>query len=187
MRIILFGGSFDPPHIGHVQIAQHIIERGIADQLIFIPCKDHPFDKQMSPAIDRIAMLKMFELSQTSISLYEIDQPGKSYSFDTLSYFSQTDPANTYSWLIGADQVAVFDRWHEYQKLLASFKVYVYPRAGYSLEKLESGMELLAGLPPVEVSSTEVRDRVATGRTIDALVPSAIELYIQEHRLYQRG
>jgi nicotinate-nucleotide adenylyltransferase len=92
MRSILFGGSFDPPHAGHLQIAEHVIANNIADELVFVPCQDHPFDKRMSSSADRVAMLGLLTPPHTSISLYEIEKPGKSYSIETLKYFSKNNP-----------------------------------------------------------------------------------------------
>lgn len=187
MHTILFGGSFDPPHNGHLQIAQHIIEQHIADELIYIPCKDHPFDKQMSSSTDRITMLQMLQSPHTSISLYEIEKSGKSYSYETLLHFSKTFPQTTFSWLIGADQVSVFDKWYKYEHLLKKFHFYVYPRTGYALDKLTNGMELLASMPPINISSTEIRAHVQQHTSILSLVPLHVERYIVEHRLYNLG
>jgi nicotinate-nucleotide adenylyltransferase len=80
----------------------------------------------------------------------------------------------------------VFDRWHEYQQLLKEFRVYVYPRPGYSLDKLMDNMELLSGLPPIEVSSTQIRERVRRGEPIDSLVPVEVRNYIRAHGLYNQ-
>ncbi len=187
MHIMLFGGSFDPPHMGHHKVAQHVVQSGICDELWFIPCRDHAFNKNMTPSTDRVAMLRLLSVPGTKIELYELEKTGKSYSYETLCYFRQTQPQNTFSWLIGADQLAVFHKWYKYQELLHDFQVYVYPRAGFATDSLQSGMTLLSDLPQIDASSTLVRQKMAAGESIADLVLPGVASYIHQFGLYNQA
>ena len=182
MHIMLFGGSFDPPHSGHLKVANHIIQAHIADELWFVPCAKHPFAKHLSPTADRLAMLKL--LHTHTINLFEAESHRPNYSIDTLDHFVATQPQNSFSWLIGSDQLPSFPKWHRYTELLQKFKVYVYPRTGFLLDDLLPGMVGLTTLPTIDVSSTEVRTRVKNNQSVHDLVPPEVAQYIQENKRY---
>lgn len=185
MHLMLFGGSFDPPHNGHVLIAQNIVSQHIADQVIFIPCANHPFAKEMSPARHRLAMLTL--LPTIIVNTYELDRKEKSYSIDTLYHFSAKHSQDTISWLIGSDQLPSFHKWHQYQEILDQFRVYVYPRTGFPFEPLYSNMIPLREMEEINVSSTLVRDAVRHGTDIQSYVPHQIAEYIRENALYNQN
>ncbi|KKT97834.1 MAG: putative nicotinate-nucleotide adenylyltransferase [Microgenomates group bacterium GW2011_GWA1_46_15] len=182
MHITLFGGSFDPPHNGHLKVADHIIQANVADEAWFVPCAKHPFAKHLSPTTHRIAMLKL--LHAHTINLFEAESHRPSYSIDTLNHFAVTQPQDSFSWLIGSDQLPLFPKWHHYTELLQKFKIYVYPRTGFPLNGLLPGMVGLTTMPTIDISSTEVRARVKNNQSLHNLVPPAVTQYIQENRLY---
>lgn len=184
MHIALFGGSFDPPHLGHQQIAHFLIEQEIVDELWFVPCFQHPFAKNMSPAADRLAMLKLISIPHTSICTFELHQPQPSYSYDTLRHYRQTQPKDHFSWVIGSDQLTDFPRWHHYTQLLQDFSVYVYPRSGSTMYQLLSGMIPLTKAPMIDLSSTQIRTHCRQQQPIDHLVSPPVAAYIQSHQLY---
>lgn len=184
MNIILFGGAFDPPHLGHILAAQTVLEKELADEVWFTPCYQHPFDKNMSPAKDRLAMLQLIKLPKTRICRYEIDQQSMSYSIDTLTHFAKAQPNDTFSWMIGSDNLSAFDTWHNYQQLLAKFQVIVYPRKGFPMIIHEHEMTFIHDAKEMSTSSTEVRQRIAAHQSIDDLTTPEIARYIEQHSLY---
>lgn len=183
MRIALFGGSFDPPHVGHLQVAKEVIRHKIVDDVWFIPCADHPFRKQMTSAVHRVAMLKL--LSDFPVQSWELHREGPSYSIDTLEYAAKTFPEHTFFWLLGSDQLQSFQQWHRWKDLLAAFVVLVYPRMNFPLTTVPEGMIALPQLPQTNISSSQIRDAVREKKSIGALVPTAIARYIQTHALYK--
>jgi len=225
MQIALFGGTFDPPHLGHYQVVKELLQRQVTDAVWFVPVKNHPFAKKMTAANHRLAMLEilvaelqnelscsgissscvchpraggdpdfhhpelvsgsMLGLAQITIERYEIDHPSMSYSFSTLTALSQKYPQHTFSWVIGADNLAKFSEWHDYQKILQQFSVYVYPRQGFAAQPIFPGMIYLSDFPEVNVSASEVREKWQHKQSIDNLVLPAIQDYIQQNRLYQ--
>ncbi len=182
MHIMLFGGSFDPPHNGHLAVADHVVQANIADKVWFVPCAKHPFAKHLSPTSHRVAMLKV--LRAHTITLFEAESDQPSYSIDTLEHFSSTQPHHSFSWLIGSDQLPSFQKWHRYADLLKRYTVYVYPRTGFPLDHLLPGMTGLHTMPTIDISSTDVRARVKRHQPIDEMVPLAVAQYIQEKKLY---
>ena len=193
MKILILGAAFDPPHSGHALMAIEAIRRGIADQVILMPCGNHAFNKTMSPASDRYQMtvLLISELvgeagSHFVVSDLEIKRAGVSYAFDTLNEVQRQYPKDEVGWLLGSDQLPQFSKWHKYKEILKKYPVYVYPRAGYSNEPLLLGMKKIVGVPECEFSSTEVRDTLRAGGEITTMVGSAVAKYIEEKKLWNK-
>lgn len=188
MHIALFGGAFDPPHIGHERVAHHILEKRLADQVLFVPANDHPFRKTMSPTFHRLHMLTSLITDDISVATWELEQSGPSYSIVTLEHFAAAQPEDTFTWIIGSDNLGQFARWHRYQDILDKYGVLVYPRTN-SIDPatLLQGMEYLASMPICSISSTQVREAVRSGaaRTeLEGLVTAPVARYIQEQKLY---
>ncbi len=188
MQIALFGGSFDPPHLAHQSIPRTMISEKIVDQVWYVPVKQHPFKKPLSSDEHRLAMLKLLlspDFPQICIEEYELHRPVVSYTIETLEFFAQKYPEDTFSWVIGSDNLEKFHLWGRYQEILKKFSVFVYPRHGYPLTSLLPGMVPLTQLPEVEVSSTQVRQMVAKSEAVQEFVIPAVAEYIQAHHLYQ--
>ena len=181
MRIALLGGSFDPPHLAHQQIAQYLREQELVDEVRFVPARQHPFGKPLSPVTAR---LEMCQLLGVNIETYELDQPELSYSYKTLQALAEREPKNTFQWVIGSDNLQSFNKWFAYEKILQEFGVLVYPRAGFGFEPIYTGMKVLEKAPTMLVSSTEIRQKVRDGEDVTGLVGAAVSKYIKDHRLY---
>ncbi len=189
MKICVFGGAFDPPHLGHQTVATEIIARKLADEVWFVPTKIHSFGKVMTAPEHRLAMLALIQTPQTKIETYELEQSGVSYTFNTLEALAKKYPEHQFSWVIGSDNLAKFHTWgdawgRDYQQLLAAFPFYVYPRHGFPFEPLYPGMTALKELPEITVSSTEVRERIAQNQSLAGFVQPAVADYINSHQLY---
>lgn len=190
MQIVLFGGAFDPPHLGHQQITQTLLDQHFADQVWYVPTKEHPFAKSMTAAKHRLAMLKMI-INDDRIKLeeYELHKEGVSYSRDTLDELAQQYPDDTFSWVIGSDNLQDFHKWEDsqgrdYLDLLKHYRFYVYPRQGFPMQPLYDNMYPLANMPEVVVSSTEIKKRIGKEKDFSDLVDPQVEQYISDHALY---
>jgi nicotinate-nucleotide adenylyltransferase len=181
MKIALFGGSFDPPHLGHLAVADALVNQKLADEVWFVPCANHPFGKEMGDAKHRLAMLKV--MGKHKVYEYELKKSTPSYAIETLEHAVEQFPNHSFSWVIGSDQVAEFHRCHRYHDILNNFTVYVYPREGYETETALPGMILLSG-KKIALSSTEVRAAVKNKQLIREMVPQKVDQYIQRHNLY---
>lgn len=183
MRIALFGGSFDPPHLGHLTVANVVSHQKIVDEVWFVPCANHPFAKYMSPAKNRLEMLRLLSDKHT-IYTFELERSTPSYSLETLEHATQEFPHHSFAWLIGSDQVAVFHKWYQYEELLKRFTVLVYPREHHPVDALLPGMQAIQNCPIISVSSTEVRNAVHNHQSIQKFVTKEIAEYIRENNLY---
>ena len=184
MNVILFGGSFDPPHLGHQTVAHTVLLTGIADAVWLVPCGQHPFRKAMSKASDRLAMLELVAGEGMTVCSEEVDRPEVSYSYETLRRLSARHPEHRFGWVMGSEQLPSFHTWHRYEDLLREFPVYVYPRRDAPFEPLYPGMTALSQMAEVDISSTAIRLAVAEGRPIGGMVLPPVERYIRERQLY---
>jgi nicotinate-nucleotide adenylyltransferase len=180
----LLGGAFDPPHIGHVELAQAAIGHFDLERLIVVPTGDPPHKSVGTPAETRyrLAEAAFAGLPRVELSRFEVDRSGPSYTVDTVRW-----AAGRYGdvlFIVGADHWATFDRWHDPEGVLRYARLAVVTRPGVQAPPTRDRVELFE-MPPVAVSSTELRERVARGEPIEALVPSKVAVLIDELGLYR--
>ena len=194
-RIGVLGGSFDPPHIGHVLLAQDALETLALTHLVVVPAAIQPLKGvQPTPAAARLAMTRAaFEgMPRTSVDPIEIERGGLSFMVDTVEALARRWPDAELLLLLGADAAAGLARWREPDRLLRCARLVVAVRADASAaEQAEPWRDWPGILPPrrlasrrVDVSSTEIRARVASGRSIHGFVPEAVAAYIATSGLY---
>jgi nicotinate-nucleotide adenylyltransferase len=187
VRLGIFGGSFDPPHVGHLLVAADAIDTLALDRLIFVPAAVQPLKAGRDAAgpSHRLAMVRLLvngdpHLAADSI---EIDREGLSYTVDTLTAFAERYPDAERFFLVGADVLSAFGQWRDPEAVLRLATLAVMRRAGESGGIPEGAVRVETRR--VDVSSTEVRDRVRAGRTIRGFVPEAVAAYIAANRLYR--
>ncbi len=193
MKILVFGAAFDPPHNGHMIMAREVVANGLADKVIFVPCGTHAFAKNMSLSRDRFEMTKSVvdELiaeygNHFELSGMEIEREGISYASETLGNFAKMYPQDEIGWLMGSDQLDSFDKWQNYEEILAKYPVYVYPRKDYPFIKLQKGMIKIENVPEIEISSSEIRKKESNGGEIASMVTPKVAEYIKEHKLWTK-
>jgi nicotinate-nucleotide adenylyltransferase len=185
MHIVLFGGAFDPPHLGHQNITRALLEQKLADEVWYVPVGEHHFGKKMASAEDRVAMLQLvLDDPRVKIERYEIDTAGISYTHKTLEALSAQYPEHHFSWIIGSDNLPSFHKWGDYQALLKEFPFYVYPRKDFPMQPLYEGMTPLQQVPEVAISSTDVRAALRAAHPITNLVDPQVAEYIKQKGLY---
>jgi nicotinate-nucleotide adenylyltransferase len=189
MKLGLFGGSFDPVHLGHLLVAQAAAEEAELDRLFFIPAAQSPFKpgSTPAPAAQRLQLLRLALAGATRAEIddQEIQRGGVSYSVDTVRRYTARFPGATLCYLIGADQTAQLHLWREASELARLAEFLVVPRPGEPAPALPAGFRgrALRGWP-LAVSSSEIRARVKAGAKISHLVPAPVEEAIRAHRLY---
>ncbi|MDY4977052.1 MAG: nicotinate (nicotinamide) nucleotide adenylyltransferase [Clostridia bacterium] len=190
-RIALYGGVFDPVHLGHVAAAEQILSQLCPDELLLLPCGNPPHKKgrRISDGQDRLAMLRlaMKPLKGVTVSSFEIDQPDYSYTVRTLEHFRQVYGAETeLVWVIGADNIRPFFTWRQPEKILSLAKIAVLARPGFDRTEAETAFPgcYIVGERQVAVSSTQVRQAARRGESLQGLVPEEVADYIQKNRLY---
>ena len=183
----LLGGTFDPPHIGHLIAARAALERLGLDRVAFLPAAEPPHKtaRHVSPAAQRLAMLRAAVAGEPRFEIEEaeLDRTGPSFTVDTLRALRAAAPGTDLVLLLGADQYAELPTWREPAAVRELARLVVIGRAG---EVPEGAVERL-DMPRIDISSTLVRERVAGGLSVRWLVPRAVEQYIEDQGLYRTG
>jgi nicotinate-nucleotide adenylyltransferase len=193
MKIGIFGGSFNPIHSGHAIIAHHIISSGAVDRLWLMVSPVNPLKvghEQQVADTDRLRMVEMVTrpLENVETSAFEFTMPKPSYTIDTLNALQAKFPDDEFYLVTGADNWVIFDRWRNSKEILAKYHLLVYPRLGYDVV-IPDGLRdrvTLVDAPIIELSSTEVRERLAQGLSVRYYVPDEVLGYIERNKLYTR-
>ena len=196
-RIGIFGGTFDPIHMGHLHIANGLREKLQLDQIVWVVAGKPPHKRGqiVSEDDDRIAMVKLALGSDTSdsVSRVEVDRPGPSYTVDTLRQLTEEmGPAN-YFFLMGEDSLRDFPTWRDPETILEMADLGVVGRPGIDTDLAElteilpslAGKVHVAQIDELPFSSSEIRQRVAAGLPIDGYTVEPVAAYIRDHGLYQ--
>lgn len=188
-RIGIFGGSFDPVHLGHLLVAQAAVEELGLERLFLVPAAQSPF-KQTSPPAPGPVRAQLLRLALAGRSSYEVDEQeirrtGVSYTVDTLRNYAKRFPDAALFYLIGADNVTALPQWREAAELARLAEFVVIPRPGDVEKPLPAPFrgQTLRGWP-FGVSSSDIRARVKSGKTIDHLVPAAVAEATRNNQLY---
>lgn len=203
VRIGIFGGTFDPIHKGHLEAARAVLEAAALDQVLFMPTGDppHKTDRQVTPAPLRYEMVcaavKEANVPRFGVSDMEIQRSGYTYTVDTLRALQdQWSPDNEYVWIIGADVLADLTHWKDYEQVFEMCSFVAMHRPGYSPEDFRREYQELSRIgariqfvevPPVDLSSTEIRQRCLEGQDIRNGVPVAVADIIEKCGLYQES
>jgi nicotinate-nucleotide adenylyltransferase len=201
MRLGIFGGTFDPVHLGHLILAESCREAARLDEVWFVPAATPPH-KKGRPLSDALRRIEMLELAiaghpQFRVCRLEIERGGVSYTVDTLRQIRALVPEAELFLLLGADSLEELHTWREADVICELALPLVVRRANHTPRIHESLLSRIGparweqirahmvDMPLIELSSTEIRDRVAQGRSIRYRVPRAVEEYIRTHGLYQ--
>ncbi len=192
MRIGLFGGRFDPPHLGHLLLAEQAREAAALDRVLFVPAADPPHKRAHAPAEDRLALVRIATDDHPAFEVddRELRRDGPSFSFDTVTSVRAERPDVDVVALIGADAWAEIETWHRAAELARTVRFLVLPRPGTDPERLRTLPEPYrsAATPldaiPFGVSSTEIRRRVRVGASLRYLMPDPVIEELARRRLY---
>jgi nicotinate-nucleotide adenylyltransferase len=201
-RIALFGGTFDPIHLGHTVVVAHTSRDLPAESVFFVPVRRSPLKNTFPQATDsdRLAMidLAIADHPDWQVSDCELQRPSPSFTIDTIRHFKAQygDDASLY-WLIGADAVSELPHWHGIDQLLDQCQIVAMVRAGcprpdfspfiplWGQERAHQLQEHIIETPLIDVSSTEIRQRLAAGQDVSGMLHPAVLEYIQKHNLYR--
>jgi nicotinate-nucleotide adenylyltransferase len=179
----IFGGTFDPIHHGHLILAREAVETLQLDRVIFIPAahSPHKLEQQPTPPAVRLDMLRAAIEGDPKFAVdpLELERPPPSYAIDTVETLRQRDTGTEFFFLVGEDNVARLSTWHRFAELAQLVQFVVLHRGG-----LNAAHPYPAIRRHLEISATEIRKRVASGRSIRYLVPPAVDTIIRERQLY---
>lgn len=183
----IFGGTFDPVHIGHLRIAEAALVQLHLSSLLFVPNSRSPLKPSGASASfeDRIAMLRLATHGMTNIDVSEVEgrRGGTSYTIDTLRELVGQYQGAQFYLIVGGDALRDFHLWREFEEIRRLARLAYVTRPGTEIEAGDSGTTRVV-MPPLDVSSTAIRDRVRRRETIDEMVPKAVAEYIASHQLY---
>jgi nicotinate-nucleotide adenylyltransferase len=187
VRLGIFGGTFDPPHVGHLLVVVDALEALALDVVVLVPAAVQPLKagRAAAPSEHRLAMVRLLVDGDPRFAVdpIEIEREGLSYTVDTLAAFAERYPESERFFLVGTDVLASFEQWRDPGTVLRLATLTVMQRKGETGRVPESALRVETRR--VDVSSTEIRERVRTGRTIRGFVPEAVAAYIAEQRLYR--
>jgi nicotinate-nucleotide adenylyltransferase len=189
MRIGVFGGTFDPPHLGHLVVAQEVYHRLGLDRVLWVPAAipPHKQDQQITPGHLRLEMVRAAIADDERFDLcdLEIRRSGPSYTVDTLRALAEMNPSAELVLILGADQLAELDRWRGPKSILELASLVGFARDG-EVPSLPEDVRLVE-VPRMDVSSTMIRQRVGAGEPVSYLVPRSTEAVIRREALYEGG
>lgn len=184
-RVGILGGTFDPPHLGHLVIAEETRLALGLEEIWFIPSYTPPHKDEAKTSVeDRIGMVEQAIEANDSfkINTIEVDRLGKSYTFDTMTALRLEYPSIDFYFIIGADMVEYLPHWDRIDDLINLVKFVGAKRTGYQLKTDYPIIE--ADMPIIDISSTIIRNRLANKKTVHYLIPETVYSYIKENQLY---
>ncbi len=197
-RVGILGGTFDPPHIGHLVLAEYAATALDLDCVLFVPAADPPHKDQLRVGIEhRLPMIALAIAGNLrfALSRVDVDRPGPHYTVDMIRILQAQQPDTEFYFVLGGDSLHDMPRWYHPRELIGLCKLAVMARPGGEVIP-DLDADILPGLrdrvvvidsPMLGFSSTEVADRLEAGKSVRYLVPDAVLSYIQTHRLYENG
>lgn len=200
-RVGIMGGTFNPIHIGHLIIAEAAYEAYDLDEVLFVP-SGVSYMKDQSEILDAKKRVHMTGLAiednpHFALSTIEIDRDGNSYSYETLETLRKQNPNTEYFFLVGSDTLFALETWKHPEILLPSCTILVAVRNGVPMEKMQEhakyleekfgGSIQLLTTPNIEISATDIRNRIATNRNVKYFVPDSVLQFIEKNSLYKNN
>ncbi|MFR9641306.1 MAG: nicotinate (nicotinamide) nucleotide adenylyltransferase [Rikenellaceae bacterium] len=189
---MLYFGSFNPIHLGHIALAEHVVSKELCDEVILIVSPRNPLksDLELASEIERYTMSEIAcaesrypDRIKPSIVEFLLERP--SYTINTLRYLSENySSENRFSILMGGDLISQLERWRDYNEILDNYPIYVYPRRGEVIDRYLDKIHILEGAPLFDYSSTEIRNRLFDGESAEEMVSPGVAAHIKEQKLW---
>ena len=201
MRVGVFGGTFDPIHLGHLILAEQCREQAALEQVLFVPAAVPPHKQQqmLTSFGQRVEMLALAISGQPAFRIEELerDRPGPSYTVDTLAELQRQRPGDELCFIIGSDSLNDLASWYQPRRILELAELAVVERADapvFAADVLKQTLRLgddfplryrIVPMPLITLASRDIRQRIAAGRSVRYMIPRAVEAYIEDKRLYR--
>ncbi len=193
MKVGLFFGSFNPIHVGHLIIAQYMIQRDEIDQIWFVVSPHNPLKDKATLLKDhhRLALVRLAIDEEMKFKAEDIEfgMPQPSYTIDTLTYLKEQHPDKSFCLLMGEDNLRVFKKWKNYERILENHTLYVYPRMEGEPEpnelKSHPSVVFCEDVPLMKISASYIREQIRAGKSVRFLLTDKVEKYVDEMHFYR--
>ena|SRR5258705_5057503 len=190
MNTGLYFGSFNPIHIGHLIIANHVLNETTIDKIWFIVSPQNPLkeSKTLLNEFDRLHLVRLAvqEDNRMKCSDIEFNLPRPSYTSNTLAFLSEKYPEHKFSIIVGSDSYQNFDKWKNFETIVDNYPIYVYKREGYEIKKTFNRKPEILDAPIIQISASQIREYIKSGKSIRYLVPEVVREEIESRKFYKQ-
>ena len=191
MKIGLFFGSFNPVHVGHMVLANYMLEFTDLDRVWFVVSPHNPHKEKKSLLAEhhrlQLAKIAIGDNNKIKASNIEFKLPQPSYTITTLAYLKEKHPKDEFVLIMGEDNLSNFHKWKNYEEILKQFELYVYPRAKVENCDLKNHPKVkLVAAPIIEISSTEIRKAIKDKKDVRYFLPQSVWEYVKEMHFYKK-
>ena len=190
MNIGLYFGSFNPIHIGHLIIANHVLNETSINKIWFIVSPQNPFkeSKTLLNEFDRLHLVRLATQDDNRIKCSDIEfnLPKPSYTSNTLTFLSEKYPEHQFSIIMGSDSYQNLDKWKNYETIINNYPVYVYKREGHEIKKTFDKEAVILNAPIIQISASQIREHIRSAKSIRYLVPEIVREEIESRKFYKQ-
>ena len=190
MNIGLYFGSFNPIHIGHLIIANHVLNETSINKVWFIVSPQNPFkeSKTLLNEFDRLHLVRLATQDDNRIKSSDIEfgLPKPSYTSNTLAFLSEKYPAYKFSLIMGSDSYQKLYKWKNFETINNNYSIYVYKREGYEIKNAVTNGPVVLNAPIIQISASQIRENIKTGKSIRYLVPEIVREEIETRKFYKQ-
>ena len=190
MNIGLYFGSFNPIHIGHLIIANHVLNETPIKKIWFIVSPQNPFkeSKTLLNEFDRLHLVRLATQDDNRIKCSDIEfnLPKPSYTSNTLTFLSEKYPEHQFSLIMGSDSYQNLDKWKNYETIINNYPVYVYKREGHAIKNTFEKKAVILNAPIIQISASQIREHIRSAKSIRYLVPEIVREEIESRKFYKQ-
>ena len=190
MNIGLYFGSFNPIHIGHLIIANHVLNETSLEKIWFIVSPQNPLKKSNSllNEFDRLHLVRLAVQDDNRIKCSDIEfsLPKPSYTTNTLAFLTEKYPEHKFSIIMGSDSYQNLDKWKNFETIVSNYSIYVYKREGHEINKFWGERPVILNAPLIQISATQIRDHIKNSKSIRYLVPETVREEIETRKFYKQ-
>jgi len=190
MNIGLYFGSFNPIHVGHLIIANHILNETKIEKIWFIVSPQNPFkeNRLLLNEYDRLHLVRLATQDDNRIKCSDIEfsLPKPSYTSNTMAFLSEKHPEHTFSIIMGSDSYQNLNKWKNYETIVDNYDIYVYLRKEHGIQNVIKSPPIILDAPLIEISASQIRENIKTGKSIRYLVPEIVREEIETRKFYKQ-
>jgi len=190
MTVGLYFGSFNPIHIGHLIVANHVLNETNIEKIWFIVSPQNPLkeSKSLLNEFDRLHLVRLATQDDNRMKCSDIEftLPKPSYTTKTLAFLSEKYPEHKFSIIMGSDSYQNFDKWKNFEAIISNYSIYVYKREGHEINKTFSNPPFILNAPIIQISASQIRENIKAGKSIRYLVPEIVREEIETRKFYKQ-